>query len=64
MFMRGEEILSGAQRIHDPDLLTERAIHHKIGVLLLLLLHLSCLRQETTQFPLISYLIKSRDYMI
>ncbi|XP_065052633.1 aspartate--tRNA ligase, cytoplasmic-like [Rhopilema esculentum] len=28
MFMRGEEILSGAQRIHDPDLLTERALHH------------------------------------
>ena len=24
MFMRGEEILSGAQRIHDPDMLTER----------------------------------------
>ena len=31
MFMRGEEILSGAQRIHDPDLLTERAKHHNIG---------------------------------
>ena len=26
MFMRGEEILSGAQRIHDPDLLTERLV--------------------------------------
>ncbi|XP_049844446.1 aspartate--tRNA ligase, cytoplasmic [Schistocerca gregaria] len=25
MFMRGEEILSGAQRIHDPEFLTERA---------------------------------------
>lgn len=25
MFMRGEEILSGAQRIHDPELLVERA---------------------------------------
>ena len=25
-FMRGEEILSGAQRIHDPALLRERAI--------------------------------------
>lgn len=23
-FMRGEEILSGAQRLHDPDLLEER----------------------------------------
>lgn len=25
-FMRGEEILSGAQRIHDPVLLEERAV--------------------------------------
>lgn len=33
MFMRGEEILSGAQRIHDPDFLTERAKHHNIGIL-------------------------------
>ncbi|KAF1742799.1 hypothetical protein MXB_151 [Myxobolus squamalis] len=32
MFMRGEEIISGAQRIHDPDLLTERAKHHKIDL--------------------------------
>lgn len=31
MFMRGEEILSGAQRIHDPVFLTERAKHHGIG---------------------------------
>ena len=31
MFMRGEEILSGAQRIHDPDLLTERAKFHGLG---------------------------------
>ena len=31
MFMRGEEILSGAQRIHDPDYLVERAKHHDIG---------------------------------
>lgn len=30
MFMRGEEILSGAQRIHDPDYLVERAKHHAI----------------------------------
>lgn len=29
--MRGEEILSGAQRIHDPDFLTKRAEHHAIG---------------------------------
>lgn len=32
MFMRGEEILSGAQRIHDPDYLTERAKHHGIDI--------------------------------
>ncbi|CAG9763162.1 unnamed protein product [Ceutorhynchus assimilis] len=32
MFMRGEEILSGAQRIHDPKFLTERAKHHGIDV--------------------------------
>ena len=25
LFIRGEEIVSGAQRIHDPDLLIERA---------------------------------------
>ena len=31
MFMRGEEILSGAQRIHDTTFLTERANHHGIG---------------------------------
>jgi nondiscriminating aspartyl-tRNA synthetase len=30
MFMRGEEILSGAQRIHNPQFLTERAKHHAI----------------------------------
>lgn len=30
MFMRGEEIISGAQRIHDPELLTERAKHHGV----------------------------------
>ena len=33
MFMRGEEILSGAQRIHDPEFLCERAKHHGIGKL-------------------------------
>jgi len=32
MFMRGEEILSGAQRIHDPELLTERAKAHGIAL--------------------------------
>jgi len=32
MFMRGEEILSGAQRIHDPELLTERAKAHSIDL--------------------------------
>lgn len=30
MFMRGEEILSGAQRVHDADMLIERALLHKI----------------------------------
>ncbi|XP_015773658.1 PREDICTED: aspartate--tRNA ligase, cytoplasmic-like [Acropora digitifera] len=30
MFMRGEEVLSGAQRIHDPALLTERAKFHDV----------------------------------
>ncbi|XP_077993597.1 aspartate--tRNA ligase, cytoplasmic-like [Glandiceps talaboti] len=32
MFMRGEEILSGAQRIHDPKFLTERATVHGISL--------------------------------
>ncbi|CAG5053233.1 unnamed protein product [Parnassius apollo] len=32
MFMRGEEILSGAQRIHDPEFLTQRAQHHAIDI--------------------------------
>lgn len=30
--MRGEEILSGAQRIHDSDYLIERAKHHQVGM--------------------------------
>ncbi|XP_060786416.1 aspartate--tRNA ligase, cytoplasmic [Neoarius graeffei] len=32
MFMRGEEILSGAQRVHDAQLLTQRALHHGIDL--------------------------------
>lgn len=32
MFMRGEEILSGAQRVHDPEFLTERAKVHGIDI--------------------------------
>ncbi|XP_058805542.1 aspartate--tRNA ligase, cytoplasmic [Phymastichus coffea] len=32
MFIRGEEIISGAQRIHDPNFLTERAKHHGIDI--------------------------------
>ncbi|CAI2348403.1 unnamed protein product [Caenorhabditis sp. 36 PRJEB53466] len=32
MFMRGEEILSGAQRIHDADMLVERAKHHQVDL--------------------------------
>ncbi|KAI8992543.1 hypothetical protein BDB01DRAFT_778797 [Pilobolus umbonatus] len=31
-FMRGEEILSGAQRIHDAEYLTERAKEHQIDI--------------------------------
>ncbi|CAF4331532.1 unnamed protein product, partial [Rotaria magnacalcarata] len=30
--MRGEEILSGAQRVHDAQLLLERVKHNKINV--------------------------------
>lgn len=30
--MRGEEILSGAQRVHDPDLLVERAVACNIKI--------------------------------
>lgn len=29
-FMRGEEIMSGAQRVHDPEMLTERAKSHGV----------------------------------
>lgn len=32
MFIRGEEILSGAQRIHEPEFLTERAKVHGIDI--------------------------------
>lgn len=32
VFMRGEEIMSGAQRVHDPDLLTARAQEFNIPV--------------------------------
>ena len=32
MFMRGEEIISGAQRIHDPELLIDRAKYHEIDL--------------------------------
>jgi len=32
IFMRGEEIMSGAQRIHDPEMLTQRALHHNIDL--------------------------------
>ena len=30
--MRGEEIMSGAQRVHECQLLTERAKLHSIGI--------------------------------
>lgn len=32
MYMRGEEIISGSQRIHDPDFLTLRATEHGINL--------------------------------
>jgi aspartyl-tRNA synthetase len=32
MFMRGEEIMSGAQRIHDADMLIAKAKEHEIGL--------------------------------
>ncbi|XP_065200508.1 aspartate--tRNA ligase, cytoplasmic [Planococcus citri] len=32
MFMRGEEIMSGAQRIHDAEFLSQRAKHHNIDL--------------------------------
>lgn len=32
IFMRGEEIMSGAQRIHDPEYLTQRAKAHGIDI--------------------------------
>lgn len=32
VFMRGEEIMSGAQRVHDPELLTKRAEEFNIPV--------------------------------
>lgn len=32
LFMRGEEIMSGAQRIHDPEFLIERCKHHNIDI--------------------------------
>jgi aspartyl-tRNA synthetase len=32
MFCRGEEIISGAQRIHDPDLLAQRIKEHGIEI--------------------------------
>jgi aspartyl-tRNA synthetase len=31
LFLRGEEICSGSQRIHDPELLTKQAIKHGIN---------------------------------
>jgi len=32
MFCRGEEIISGAQRVHDPELLTQRIKEHGIAI--------------------------------
>ena len=54
MFMRGEEILSGAQRIHDPELLTERAKLHGIGKMHMckILLNLVTLIKKTIKISL------------
>jgi len=43
IFMRGEEIMSGAQRIHDPDFLTERAKVHGVGMWWMTVQFSSCL---------------------
>ena len=51
MFMRGEEILSGAQRIHDPDLLTERSKLHGIGMYLSIDTNYICLILVFDQNP-------------
>ncbi|RXM99294.1 Aspartate--tRNA ligase, cytoplasmic [Acipenser ruthenus] len=52
MFMRGEEILSGAQRIHDPQLLSERALHHNIGLERVVMLYLGLHNiRQTSMFP-------------
>jgi aspartyl-tRNA synthetase, cytoplasmic len=40
--MRGEEIMSGAQRIHDPEFLTKKALDHGIGELINKLKAFSC----------------------
>ena len=32
MFVRGEEIISGAQRVHDAELLTERIKAHGVSI--------------------------------
>ncbi|MGH0127291.1 UNVERIFIED_CONTAM: hypothetical protein FKN15_071196 [Acipenser sinensis] len=52
MFMRGEEILSGAQRIHDPQLLSERALYHNIGLERVVMLYLGLHNiRQTSMFP-------------
>ncbi|KAH6931331.1 hypothetical protein HPB50_023554 [Hyalomma asiaticum] len=52
MFMRGEEILSGAQRIHDPDFLTERAKEHGVGLERVTMLYLGLDNiRKTSMFP-------------
>jgi hypothetical protein len=52
--MRGEEIMSGAQRIHDPEYLSERAKHHGIGKCSKLLNH-KCLLNNYSIFLLQIY---------
>lgn len=54
MFMRGEEILSGAQRVHDPELLTERAAHHGIGKIIGILFSINILFRKSFNRNVIS----------
>ena len=52
MFMRGEEVLSGAQRVHDPALLIERAKEHDIGKISMI--------QQTSNFILLLKIARVR----
>ncbi len=57
--MRGEEIMSGSQRIHDADLLTERAKHHNVGELKLV----ECCPKRYFYYPTFSFYSVSLMYV-